>query len=112
MLEDKLEVETKMSKTPEYVLRAMRNYIKSEKGIATRQKYKMIHKDKISEYNKDYQKKLRLYRKENNLCASCGNGLTTERDQSIRNKGYLYTTCFDCRQKVIDRKDDSMKNTD
>lgn len=42
------------------------------KAVEKMQDYKQRNYDKVAEYQREYQQKLRTYRKENNLCRRCG----------------------------------------
>jgi hypothetical protein len=79
----------KERKTDPAILRAMKRYLKSEKGRTTRQAYLKRNARKVEKYIENYMKSARQKAKENGICIHC-----------FRNRPNVgYVQCSDCLRK-------------
>lgn len=80
-------------KTTEKQKKAMKAYLQTPKGQASRQKYIQNHKEELTEYNKKYQIQKKLDDKKNKTCYRC--------HKKPQQHGVV---CQECHKKYTDKR--------
>lgn len=81
-----------MAKTKDSILRAVKKYNKSPKGRIARKKYVERNREKVRDYNIQYQKEYKKQLKKNKQCTRCLQHNDQYKD---------YITCKKCRAYQI-----------